>query len=157
MILDYYSSLIDIKNRNPYLNYEVALLPQVNPQLASQIANSARYWGLAVSRQTRFAYPAWHFVIYLATTPQIALTYSQNTGKLPALLSLINKGLGGDNDVFLRQSLTSKTWQKADPEAIDFAFRQMISDILSGKIDLTNAVKSAEDYINRLYQPTQVN
>jgi ABC-type glycerol-3-phosphate transport system substrate-binding protein len=91
----------------------------------------------------------------LATTPQIALTYSQNTGKLPALLSLINKGLGGDNDVFLRQVLTSKTWQKADPEAIDFAFRQMISDILSGKIDLTNAVKSAEDYINRLYQPTQ--
>ena len=155
MILDYYSSLTDIKNRNPYLNYSVASLPQVNPQSASQIANYASYWGLSVSKQTQFAYPAWNFIVYLTTTSQIASTYSQATNKLPALLSLINQGLGGDNDVFLRQALTAKTWQQADPQAIDTAFRGMINDILSGRIDLTSAVKAAEDAINKLYQPVQ--
>jgi ABC-type glycerol-3-phosphate transport system substrate-binding protein len=152
MIIDYYSSLQEIKNRNPYLNYSVALLPQVNPDSPFLVANYASYWGLTVSKQTRFPYAAWHFVNYLTTTPQIALTYSQTTNKLPALLSLINQGLGGDNDVFLRQALIAKTWQKADSLAIDMIFRQMIKDILSGKMDVSGVVKAAESSINNLYQ-----
>ena len=155
MVLDYYSSLADIKNRNPYSNYGVALLPQISPQFASQVSNYASYWGLAVSKQTKYAYPAWNFIVYLTTTPQISAAYTQATNKLPALLSLINQGLGGDNDVFLRQALTAKTWQQADPQAIESAFEGMISDILSGKIDLQNAVKAAEDSINKMYQPVQ--
>jgi ABC-type glycerol-3-phosphate transport system substrate-binding protein len=155
MVLDYYSSLADIKNRNPYLNYGVALLPQTSPQSASQIANYASYWGLAVSKQTKYAYPAWNFVVYLTTSPQISAAYTQATNKLPALLSLINQGLGGDNGVFLRQALTAKTWLQADPQAIESAFEGMVNDILSGKVDLQNAVKAAENSINKMYQPVQ--
>lgn len=155
MILDYYSSLNDIKNRNPYMNYGVALLPQVNPESASQIANYASYWGLAVSKQTRFAYPSWSFVIYLTTTPQIGATYAQLTNKLPALNSLISQGLGGDNDVFLRQSLTAKTWQQVDPQATESIFEGMINDILSGKLNLQSAVRAAQEAINNLYIPVK--
>lgn len=155
MILDYYSSLNDIKNRNAYLNYGVSSLPQVTLNNPSQIANRANYWGLAVSRQTTNPYVSWHFVNFLTTNPTYNSLYLQKAGKLPALLSLIEQGLGGDNDVFLREFLTAKTWYQADAPQTEMILRGMVNDILSGKINLDGAVRAAEGAVNKLYAPAQ--
>ena len=153
MILDYYSTLNDIKNRNAYLNYGVAALPQVTTSDASQIANRASYWGFAVSRQTANPYVSWNFINFLTTNPTYDSLYLQKAGKLPALLSLIYQGLGGDNDVFLKEFLTAKTWYQADAFATDSIWEEMINDILSGKINLDGAVRAAETAMNKLYVP----
>lgn len=153
MILDYYNSINDIKNRNAYINLGITALPQVTLSNPAQIANWASYWGLAVSRQTQNPYVAWHFIKYLTTTPSVSSIYLTAANKLPALLSLIQQNLGGDNSVFLKEFLTAKSWYQADPQAIDTTLRGMINDILSGKINTQNAIKAAEETINKLYQP----
>jgi ABC-type glycerol-3-phosphate transport system substrate-binding protein len=155
MILDYYSSLKDIASRNAYLNYGFAALPQVSLDNASQIANRASYWGLAVSRQTSSPYISWHFINFLTTNPTYSSLYLKQSGKLPALNSLIQQGLGGDNDVFLREFLTAKTWYQADAFAIDSIWKGMIGDILSGKINQDGAIRAAEGAINKLYPLAQ--
>jgi multiple sugar transport system substrate-binding protein len=153
MILNYYNSLNDIKNRNTYINLGIAALPQVTLNNSTQLANWASYLGLAASRQTQNPYVAWHFIKYLTTTPSVSSIYLAAANKLPVLLSLIQQGLGGNNDVFLREFLTAKSWYQADPQAISAAFRGMINDILSGKINTQNAIKATEELINKLYQP----
>lgn len=153
MVLDYYSSLKDIKNRNAYINLGVAALPQVTLDNPSQIANWASYWGLAVSKQTQNPYVAWSFIQYLTTTPSVSTIYLMATNKLPALKSLIQQSFGGDNDVFVREFLTAKSWYQADPQAIDTTFRGMINDILSGKINIQSSIQAAQESINSLYQP----
>ena len=155
MILDYYGSLNEVKNRNAYLNFGIAALPQVNPQNPSQVANRTSYWGLAVSKQTANPYVSWHFIKYLTTNPQVIGGYLSSTGKLPAVLSMIQQNIGGDNDVFVREFLTAKSWYQADPQAIGTVMRGMINDILSGKINLQSAIKAAEESINKLYRPVQ--
>jgi multiple sugar transport system substrate-binding protein len=155
MILDYYGSLNEIKNRNAYLNYGIADLPQVNPANSSQVANRSSYWGLAASKQTLNPYVSWSFIKYLTTNPSVISLYLGVTGKLPALLSMIQQNIGGDNDVFAREFLTARTWYQADPQATDAILRGMINDILSGKINIQGAIKAAEEAVNKLYRPAQ--
>lgn len=152
MIFEYYSSLAEIKNRNPYLNYAVADLPQIDLKDSSRVSNASQYWGLTVSKQSQYTYPAWHFIKYLTTTPGVSSIYLEKTTKLPALLSLIQSNLGGDNDVFVRSALTAKSWYQADDDVIEKIFSNMIGDILSGRINLQGAVNAAEEEINNLYK-----
>ncbi len=154
MIFDYYSAIKDIKNRNAYINLGVAPLPQLSNANASQISNWPNYWGLAVSKQTQNPYVAWSFIRYLTMTPSISSSYLSATNKLPALLSLIQQGLGGDNGVFLKEFLTAKDWFQINPSSIDSIFIGMVSDILSGKLNVQASVQAAQAAINNLYQPS---
>ncbi|KKT23115.1 MAG: Extracellular solute-binding protein family 1 [Parcubacteria group bacterium GW2011_GWB1_43_8b] len=151
MVIDFFGSLAKIKEKNPFLNFGTATLPQLKGALSYQQANVADYWGLAVSAQSLNPYAAWHFVRYLTTNSTAYSQYLQTAGHLPALKSLISQGLGGDNDAFLRGFLIAKTWQKTNYEKIGEILRRTITDILSGKIQRRQALKAAEGEINALY------
>lgn len=151
MLLGYYKDYQEIKNKNAFVNMGVAQLPQLKDVSAYQKANVSDYWGLTVSGQEQYPYVAWTFIKYLTTDPTTSDQYLTAAGHLPALKSLIQKGLGGDNDPFLRGLLISKTWQKFDYADTQNIIENMISEILSGKVTQTQGLRSAEQEINALY------
>lgn len=152
MTLDYFSALDAITKKNPFAPIEAVPLPQLSGAVAGSIANFVSYMGLAVSKQSAYPYVAWHFASYLTMSDAVSDTYLQQTGKLPALKTLINKGIqaGDRKSVFLKSFLTAKTWRQADATAIASIFRSMIFNIISGKLDQSKAIGAAQEQINQL-------
>ena len=148
MVFDYYESVKKIKEKNPFINLAVSSLPQLN---ISKPANVANYFGVTVSKQSPNAYVAWHFIRSLTMDKNVNSLYLQKSNRLPALLSLINAGLGGEADSFLRSFLVAKTWIKPDNFIVEKIFQNMVGDILSGKLEQATALRSAENEINNLY------
>ncbi|MCX7616198.1 MAG: extracellular solute-binding protein [Patescibacteria group bacterium] len=152
MMIDFYSSLAKIKEKNPFLNFGVAPLPQIKGASFSRQANLADYWGLGVSAQSPNPYVSWHFIKFFVTNPTLYSQYLQTANHLPALKSLINQGLGQENAPFLKGFLIAKTWPKANYPAIREVLKKTISDVLSGKIQRRQALKAAETEINYFYR-----
>lgn len=151
MTIDYFSAFDELKKKNPFVSIGAAPLPQLEGARAHTIFNTASYTGLAVSKQSVAPYVAWHFVRYLTTSDPVVNSYLQSTGKLPALKSLINSGLKtGSNEIFLRSFLTAKTWRQADVTAINSIFREMVANIISGRVDQRKALQAAQERINQL-------
>ncbi|MFA6136192.1 MAG: extracellular solute-binding protein [Candidatus Paceibacterota bacterium] len=152
MIIGYQSDIAKIKAKNPFLNFEVIDLPQIKGASASQKSNVADYWGVAVSSQLvpLKVYASWDFVKHLTTTESVLTTYMSLSGKLPALKSLIEDNISGENGPFLRGALIAKTWQRRDFMGAKKVLGNMISDILSGKISKQQGLRFAQEEINSL-------
>ena len=147
-IFDYYSSVPLIKEKNPYLNIGIALMPQLNPD---QPVNWANYWGLSVSNQSGQKDWAWHFIISVTTDSQISETYLQTAKKPPALRSLIAKYKNDpDLGIFANQALTARSWQQPDSDLVKQYFSSAIQSVLSGQLNSEQALRQAQTQINEL-------
>ncbi|MFH1347048.1 MAG: extracellular solute-binding protein [Spirochaetota bacterium] len=149
-IFDYQSSISLIKEKNPYLNLGVGVMPQSNLE---QPVNYSDYWGLAVSRQSKNQVLSWNFAAAVTADPKISDAYLQASGKPPALRSLIEKYKNDSNlGVFAKQALTAKSWMKPDSESVKQIFSNMIESVLSGKLSSDKALEQAKNQINALSQ-----
>ena len=146
MIFDYAGDIQNLKQKNPYLNFAVSTMPQVD---ANNPVNYADYWGLAVSKQSRSPQTAWSFIISLTTNPQLSSVYLKNTNSTPALRTLINQYLTDPNlNVFAKQALTAKSVYQTDAQSFSQSFSNMIESVLSGKLDPQKALRQAAVEIN---------
>ncbi len=151
MLFDYASSIPQIKARNPYLNFEIAPVPQ--PKNVATPAALPDYWGVVVSRQTKYPTVAWDFVIQTATNSVVENAYVQATQKPPALNSLLYQY---QNDpvlsVFAKQALIARSWTEPDKDASRAVFSQMIHAVVSGGARPADALNQAQDGINQIIQ-----
>lgn len=148
IIFNYNRAIPKIKEKNPYLNFSVAPLPQVNP---GQPVNFADYWGVAVSKQSKQQTQSWNFIISLTTNSQILASYLKESHRPPALRTLINQNLKDvDLGVFAKQSLTAKSVYQKDNIAFKKTISNMIESILTGKTDVSTAMRQANAEINEL-------
>ena len=147
MIIDTHDAIAEILKKNNFINIGTAPVPQLSA--AAQNAQTlASYWNLAVSRQSKQPYVAWHFVRFAAMSPDVDAAYLQATGKLPALLSLINQNKEGADSAFLKSFLIAKTWARKDNEMIKNTWANMLDNIALGKTDLAQGARIAQDEIN---------
>lgn len=129
IIFNYSSSIKDIKAKNSFINIGVTEMPQ--PKEAKKVVNYAKYFGYAVSNQSKNKDIAWEFIISMTTDMQNAQNYVKTTGKPPALRSLINQYLSDpDLNIFAKQALTSRSWLQINESEI--------ASILSEAIDFVN-------------------
>ena len=159
MILDYQSAVSEIKNKSPFLNFQVSPFPQITtPQLSSgQASNPAvtfpSYQGFVVSKQSKVAAWAWDFITYVTMTSEVADSYSKISTRPPALLSLINAKLSdADLGVFARQALVARSWHEADDVKINGFFNDAISSVIQGQADSGKALRIASDQTTILMQ-----
>jgi len=148
MTFNYQSAVSLIKERNPYLNFGVSLMPQfdVEPPI-----NYSDYWGLAVSAQSANKVAAWNFIASAAANPKISEVYLKANGKPPALRSLIDKYKNDPNlGVFAKQALTAKSWSQSDNNSIKQILSDMIESVVSGKLSSDKAMGQAISRINSL-------
>jgi ABC-type glycerol-3-phosphate transport system substrate-binding protein len=150
MILDYQSAVSAIKDKSPFLNFQVTAFPQISTGTSVTFPN---YQGFVVSKQSRASAWAWDFISYVTMTPQAAGSYSGVSGRPPALLSLINAKLDDpDLGVFARQALVARSWYEADDVKINGLFNDAILGVTEGQFDSAKALKIASDQTTVLMQ-----
>ncbi len=149
MIMGYKEDIQDIKERNPFLDMDIAELPQVN---VSNPKTFASYMGLAVSKQVvqEKAYVAWDFIRYVTSNPQVNNMYLTKTNRLPALRVEIQKLIGTEDDVFGRSFLFASSWKRVDWSEIKKIFGNAVDEILSGKATPQESIKAIENKINSI-------
>jgi multiple sugar transport system substrate-binding protein len=146
-----------IKARAPYLNFGIALMPQVKDRNFD--VNYANYWALAVSKKDksveneRIAQEAWRFVNFL-TQQSSSKKYLEKTKKPTARKDLIDwqrKDL--ELGVFAKQSLTAKNWYQIDNLKIEKIFTDAIDSIVLGSATVEKAIDVAASQVNLLMKP----
>ncbi len=149
MIFAYASEQTAIKNKNPFLNFKVAPMPQ--PTASPKARNYANYWGLAVTNNSKNPDWAWDAILYLTANDAAAEKYLTVTQHPPALLSLIQKYVDSpDFGVFAKQALSARSWLQIDKPAIQNIFSQMISAVISQRLKPQDALAQAERQVTEL-------
>lgn len=149
MIFNYQSAVSIIKSKSPFLNFAVAPMPQ--PGGAGAAVNYPRYYGLAVSKQSRLNSWAWDFIVYLTANPEVGKIYTGGNGRPPALRSLIGQNMNDPNlNVFVKQALTARSWYEADDAKIKSILNNAIVSVLTGQADSEKSLKQAQDQVSQL-------
>lgn len=153
MTFGYLEDAKQIKKRSPYLNFDVALLPQPKELLdAGKSLTYPSLYGYAVSRQSPNYAIAQNILLALTTNETAAQAYLDETGSSPALLSLINAAKNNpDIGVFARQALTAKLWQKPNNTLAADALSTMIENVTSKRLTASNALYQAQSAINKSF------
>lgn len=149
MLIDYSFDMEEIKNRNPFLNFAVAKVPQLS---GSEIpVNYPSYRGLAVLKQSLNKTEAWRFVSFFTGTESSANSFSSSAKRPPALRSLISSCQSkGDFSAVCRQTLSARSWAEVDDVKIDNLFSDAIKNVLSGGLSVRESLKKAEDGVSLL-------
>jgi len=149
MMFNYSHQIALIKEKNPFLNFGIAPMPQ--PRDAKLVINWPNYWGLAVSAKSPNAKIAWDFALWLTTDAQNSLKYLKLTNRPPALRSLIPTYANNPElSVFAQQALTARSWPQIDNTAVENAFSEMIELVISGKSTPEKAIQRAQEKITEL-------
>jgi len=147
VIFGYNSQLVNIKTKNPLLNFAVAPMPTNS----SKPVNYANYWGYTVSNKSAHSDMAWDFILFLTTVQANAQSYLDQTGKPPALNTLITKYQKDSSlGVFAEQALTAKSWPQIDSDQVDAIFSNMIGYVIRGEQSSQNALTQAQAQITQL-------
>lgn len=148
MMFNYSYTIPTIRAKSPYLNFDMASMPQV--ETAEFDVNYANYWGLAVSRNTKEYEMAWQFVRWL-TSAEGAQMYLQLSGRPAARRDLIAwQSNDPDLGVFAKQSLTAYSWYQIDNIKIEEYLTDMIKSIVRGEMDIQKALGNAAEEITYL-------
>ena len=119
-----------IKAQSPKLNFNIAPMLQTVPDV--QEINFADFWTLGVYFGTTEENidPAWDFIKYITTTPEVTLEYLNNSQQPTALRSLIGDQTQTDSlGIFAEQTLNAKTWYKGYNYEVA---KQAMKDLISG-------------------------
>lgn len=139
-----------LRTAAPKLNFATAKLPQIS---GGREVNYANYWINSVSKDTEFVDWAWDFVQFMADEDNVT-SYLEETGKPPALRSLINDALDDENvGSFAEQLLTAKSWYHGnDVAAMEDAMEGLIDAILVGPEDPENVIEQSARVIMQTYK-----
>lgn len=149
VIFNYAHQIDFLKQKNPFLNFDIAPMPQ--PASATQTVNFPSYWGLAVSGQSRNPLTAWDFIAWLTGNEEASRAYLERTNRPPAIRSLIAQYQNhAELGVFARQALTARSWPQIDNRGVDRILSDMISDVISGRTTALRATQEAEAEVSAL-------
>ncbi|TSC89911.1 MAG: Uncharacterized protein G01um10143_401 [Parcubacteria group bacterium Gr01-1014_3] len=140
-----------LKEKNPFLNFKIAPVPQ--PKNAQQSISFPNYWGLAVTNKSLNPTAAWDFISFLTTNPAESNKYLIESKRPPALRSMIAANLADPNyEIFAKQSLTARSWPQINNVAVENSFSKMIESVINGRLPAQQALQQSEDEINALME-----
>lgn len=155
MIFAYKKDLEAIKKMNAFLDFGVALGPQIQGDEGA--ISYANYTGFAVSRQSKVQNWAWDFIVNTATDEIAQDGYMRATKNPPALRALIGK-LVNDSEmgIFTRQALIARSWPQVDGGKVREILNKSIKDAKYGSISYDKVLKEAYDEIVKLLKSFKI-
>ncbi|MBI5135099.1 extracellular solute-binding protein [Candidatus Uhrbacteria bacterium] len=135
MMLGYSYTADQLKISAPHIDWDVASLPQVDPNFRVEYAN---YWVEGVSSKTAHPNEAWGFVQF-ATNADIVGSYLTATSKPTALRDLAKRAndLAHPLSIFTDAVLTAQTWYHGeDPASAEQAFATLVDAVTTPRDDL---------------------
>ncbi len=138
----------DLKDKNPNLNFDVVLLPQVN-SLKNPLT-FGHMLGLAISKESENIVGAYSTAV--ALIKRDSLVYLSELTNLPPVsrMLLIDRPEDPYQDVFYRSALLSKGFLEVDDEGTDLIFQDMVESVVSGRRKLSEAVTRADAEMTEL-------
>ncbi len=148
MMINYSYHIDTIRAKSPYLNFDVAPVPQIGDRDFD--VNYANYWAHAVSKNSANAEEAWKFVIFLAQKENIQ-KYLEKSKRPVSRRDLVEwQRADADLDVFANQSLSARSWYQADNQAIEQLFADMVKSVVLGEATLDEAINKAASQVTLL-------
>lgn len=141
MYFGFASEYLDIKEKNPNLNFDVSLIPQVVD--AKVRTTYGELYGFSILRTSPNVAPAFSLITLLAGRDSVsALLDVYGVG--PARLDLISAGNSNPiKSIFYDAALISKGWVDPDITKTNKIFQDMVENITTGKLDISGSVSKA--------------
>lgn len=136
-----------IKQRNPHLNFDVALMPQ--PEGAKTRITFGALQGLAIVKATKNPQGALRAVLVLSSKDFVGAV-AQATGLPPVRRDILAvRPTNAVLSVFYDATLISRAWYDPSPIETDQMFREMIDSVNSGQQKTSQALLIAENSLNK--------
>ncbi len=148
MMINYSYHLPTIRAKSPYLNFDVAPVPQIKNSPKS--INYANYWGLVVSKNSQNYQAAWQFINWLGQR-ESAQKYLELAKKPTARRDLVSwQKEDADLGVFAEQSLSAHSWYQVDNQTIEQYLADMIKSVVLGEATIKEAINKAANQVSLL-------
>ncbi|HOX60756.1 MAG TPA: extracellular solute-binding protein [Candidatus Magasanikbacteria bacterium] len=135
-----------IKQNAPQMNLEVAVVPQLNPNSVTNVAN---YWIESVVKNSRKQNTAWDFVRFMTLPENIAIYVAETKQPTPLRSQIAKQQEDPFLAPFASSALTAKNWYHGrDIKATRDAFGQMITQSLVEVESDGQSVSRDRDAIN---------
>ncbi len=150
MYVGYASEVRDIQARNPNLNFDVAMLPQIRTGDGVRTLTTGKMYALAMPRQSANQYGARVITSFLSGPLASNFFASMNSMSSPRRGVLAKEQDDVLQEIFRKSSLRATGWLDPYPEKTDEIFRSMIESIISGRLRFTDAVSLADREMREL-------
>lgn len=142
------SDLGKIKQKNPHLNFDVAVIPQIKENIRH--STFGRFYAVAVAKGATNSRGAFA-VASLMAGRDVAGILSKSVGAPPTRRDLLSNPPSDPNlDVLYRSALIAHGWLDPDPGATSLIFGKMVESITSGRATVQNATSKASSDIGLL-------
>ncbi len=142
------SEALELRQKNPNLNFDVAALPQVKN--APRRLTYGTIYGFSVLRTSPHIADALGTIWKLASS-NAAQAWTQISNLPPVQRSLLGQQLPDRFGTLLNQSaLIAKAWLDPDPVETDGVFNNLIESVTSGKLSVDQALMTATNEINAI-------
>ncbi len=144
------SELKNIRRKNPNLNFDVSLMPQIRG--SSKKMTYGKLSALVIPKNSGNAAAAVEAAILLTSRAPLELL-AKSTGLPPVRRDLLSK-IPGDavSPIFYQSALVSKAWLDPSSAETTNIFRDMVDSVVSGRERVPEAVARAHEELNQLLQ-----
>lgn len=149
--LGFASEFMTIKNKNPNLNFEVALLPQ-GTGIKTVKSTFGKIYGFAILKKSKN--PAGTYTVINSLSSVSAYPYWKDIFNIPSARkdSLNKVDNSAIKTIFNQSAIISKGW--IDPNKTETAkvFQEMVESYTTGRDNLTGAINTASERIDSLFK-----
>lgn len=139
-----------LRRMNPNLNFGATSTPQVRG--GSRLLTTGETYGLAIARTGKNQQGALT-AAFLLGAPEASSALSVALGVPSARRDVLAQTIAsGQNALPAREALLVRSWADPDPQKTDAIFRDMIQDVTSGALRITEAVQRADQALGLLLQ-----
>ncbi len=153
MYFGYGSELDDIKQKNPHLNFDIAVVPQIRD--GKVMATFGKIYSLVISKNSSQIQTAFPTITALS-----AKDFSKSFSEVMGLGSASRDVLAAvANDPILsiiyKSSVMSRAWLEPNPETVYEIFKNMVESTATGRVKISEAVSQAKRRLEQLIKSNQ--
>lgn len=150
----YASEITEIRRKNPNLNFQVALMPQLANSPTKVTYGAIN--GIAAIKMSKNLSLAMIVMQELVKKPAVEAYLAVDPTRIPVRRDmLINMPDDLMKSLFMKSVIISQTWLDPNPVQTAVLFRKYISDINAGLIDTQSAISAMDSSLNVLLEKIQ--
>lgn len=136
-----------IRRTNPNLNFAIAPVPQIRG--GARALNVGQVYAFGIPKAAKNQQGALT-VAYTLASMNTSKLFAQALGMPSARRDVLAEEASGNDDLFNKQAILSRSWIDPDPEKTDIIFRDMIQSVTSGSARLAEAIQRADQAMGQL-------
>lgn len=142
------SELGEISEKNPNLNFDVSIVPQV---VGSKYKSTfGKIYGFSIMKNSKNILTAYNTISLLTSSEAIKL-FLEYFNVAPARKDIISLGVKDPiKDIFYKSSLISKGWVDPDAKITENVFQSMIEDVTTGKNNVSDSISKVDFKLKEL-------